>query len=168
MNNETSKLKRPSILAPAGNKASFLAAIAAGADEIYCGLKQFSARMKAKNFSIEDLAPLTQLAHDKGVKVYVTLNSLLKPDDLDMAGGLLQQLNRHVKPNGIIVQDPPLSSWPGRPAFQAKSICRPCLMSVFQKPLNWRETTLVSTGSFCPESLTSTRSKPWPWPAPRI
>ena len=95
----------PSILAPAGNKASFLAAIAAGADEIYCGLKQFSARMKAKNFSIEDLAPLTQLAHDKGVKVYVTLNSLLKPDDLDMAGGLLQQLNRHVKPDGIIVQD---------------------------------------------------------------
>jgi putative protease len=105
MNNETSKLKRPSILAPAGNKDSFLAAIAAGADEIYCGLKHFSARMKAKNFSIEDLAPLTRLAHDKGVKVYVTLNSLLKPDDLDVAGGLLQQLSRHVKPDGIIIQD---------------------------------------------------------------
>ncbi|MBW2710752.1 MAG: U32 family peptidase, partial [Deltaproteobacteria bacterium] len=105
MNNETSKLKPPSILAPAGNKDSFLAAIAAGADEIYCGLKHFSARMKAKNFSIEDLAPLTRLAHDKGVKVYVTLNSLLKPDDLDVAGGLLQQLNRHVKPDGIIIQD---------------------------------------------------------------
>ena len=105
MNNETSKLNRPSILAPAGNKDSFLAAIAAGADEIYCGLKHFSARMKAKNFSIEDLAPLTRLAHDKGVKVYVTLNSLLKPDDLDMAGGLLQQLNQHVKPEGNLVQD---------------------------------------------------------------
>jgi len=105
MNNETSKLKPPSILAPAGNKDSFLAAIAAGADEIYCGLKHFSARMKAKNFSIEDLAPLTRLAHDKGVKVYVTLNSLLKPDDLDVAGGLLRQLNRHVKPDGIIIQD---------------------------------------------------------------
>ena len=105
MNNEPSKLKRPSILAPAGNKESFLAAIAAGADEIYCGLRQYSARMKAKNFSIEDLAPLTRLAHDKGVKVYVTLNSLLKPDDLDVAGGLLQQLSRHVKPDGIIVQD---------------------------------------------------------------
>jgi len=105
MNDETSNLNRPAILAPAGNKESFLAAIAAGADEIYCGLRQFSARMKAENFSIEELAPLTRLAHDKGIKVYVTLNSLLKPDDMDMAGGLLQQLDRYVKPDGIIVQD---------------------------------------------------------------
>jgi putative protease len=96
---------RPSILAPAGNKASFLAALAAGADEIYCGLKQFSARMEAQNFSIEELVPLTLLAHDKGIKVYVTLNSLLKPDDVNTAGELLQQLDRYVKPDGIIMQD---------------------------------------------------------------
>jgi putative protease len=104
-NYKTEIPSRPSILAPAGNKASFLAAIAAGADEIYCGLRQFSARMEAKNFSIEELVPLTQLAHKKGVRVYVTLNALLKPDDLKTAGELLQQLERHVKPDGIIVQD---------------------------------------------------------------
>ncbi len=96
---------RPSILAPAGDKASFLAALAAGADEIYCGLRQFSARMEAKNFSIEELVPLTMLAHNKGVKVYVALNALLKPNNLNIAGELLQQLERHVKPDGIIIQD---------------------------------------------------------------
>ena len=69
MNEKPEKSPRPSILAPAGNKASFLAALAAGADEIYCGLRQFSARMEAKNFSIEELVPLTMLAHNKGVKV---------------------------------------------------------------------------------------------------
>ena len=105
MNKEPEKSSRPSILAPAGNKASFLAALSAGADEIYCGLKQFSARMEAINFSIEELAPLTLLAHNKGVKVYVTLNALLKPNDLNIAGELLQQLERHVKPDGIIIQD---------------------------------------------------------------
>jgi putative protease len=105
MSKESEKSFRPSILAPAGNKASFLAALAAGADEIYCGLKQFSARMEAMNFSIEELIPLTLLAHNKGAKVYVALNVLLKPNDLNMAGELLQQLERHVKPDGIIIQD---------------------------------------------------------------
>jgi putative protease len=105
MNEESKKSFRPSILAPAGNKTSFLAALVAGADEIYCGLRQFSARMEAKNFSVEELVPLIQLAHNKKVKVYVALNALLKPDDLKMAGELLQQLERHVKPDGIIIQD---------------------------------------------------------------
>jgi len=40
----------PEILAPAGNRASFLAALAAGADAVYCGMKHFSARMEAKKF----------------------------------------------------------------------------------------------------------------------
>ena len=95
----------PLILAPAGNKDSFLAALAAGADAVYCGLKSFSARMEAKNFSIEELAPLTQLAHDRGTEVYIALNSLMKPGDSEMAGKLLDQLNRWVKPDALIIQD---------------------------------------------------------------
>ncbi len=69
--------KIPSILAPAGDTDSFLAAIAAGADAIYCGLKIFSARMEAENFSVEELSRLCDLAHSKKVKVYIALNSLL-------------------------------------------------------------------------------------------
>lgn len=105
MNKQAEKSPPPLILAPAGNKASFLAALAAGADAVYCGLKDFSARMEAKNFSIEELIPLTQLAHDKGVKVYVTFNALLKSAELDLAGRLVEQLGRWVKPDALIIQD---------------------------------------------------------------
>ena len=102
MNNSSSF---PQILAPAGNKASFLAALAAGADAIYCGLKQLSARMEAKNFTLEELVGLTDLAHSKGTRVYVTLNTLIKPDELDPAGKLMDDLNRYVRPDALIIQD---------------------------------------------------------------
>jgi putative protease len=95
----------PEILAPAGNKASFLAAVAAGADAVYCGLKFFSARMEAKNFTIEEFTALVALAHEKGIKVFVAINSLLKPDDLLRAGQFLDLLQRRVKPDAIIIQD---------------------------------------------------------------
>ncbi len=95
----------PEILAPAGNRESFLAALAAGADAVYCGMKHFSARMMAKNFSLEELAPLAQLAHDMGVKVYVALNSLLRPDDINKAARLTEALERWVKPDALIIQD---------------------------------------------------------------
>ena len=104
--NENEKIASlPSIMAPAGNKASFLAAVAAGADAIYCGLKLFSARMEAKNFSLQELQPLVELAHSNGIRVHVTLNSLLKPDDLNVAGNLIKELESRVRPDGLIVQD---------------------------------------------------------------
>ena len=102
---EKDKKHVPCILAPAGNKDSFLAALSAGADAIYCGLKILSARMEAKNFFIEELVPLIQLAHDMGTKVYVALNSLLKQEDLNAAGRLLDQLERFAKPDALIIQD---------------------------------------------------------------
>lgn len=101
----TEKQHIPKILAPAGNRASFLAAIAAGADAVYCGLKLFSARMEADNFGTEELSALTELAHKKGVQVYVALNSILKPDDVDKAVNLVDKLVRHVKPDALIVAD---------------------------------------------------------------
>lgn len=110
----------PSILAPAGNKASFLAALAAGADAVYCGLKSLSARMEAKNFTISELIPLTQLAHDKNIKVFVALNSLLKPGDLNVAGKLLDKLNRYVKPDALIIQDLALVQLAGQTGFAGK------------------------------------------------
>jgi putative protease len=93
------------ILAPAGSTPSFLAALAAGAEAIYCGLRSFSARMEARNFSLEELSRLADLAHAKGARVYVTLNTLLKPDELDGVGRLLDQLDRQVRPDAVIVQD---------------------------------------------------------------
>ncbi len=95
----------PLILAPAGDRLSFLAALAAGADAVYCGLKQFSARMKADNFTEEELCPLVKLAHKKNTDVYIALNTLVKPDELDDVGGMIDRLNRHVHPDALIIQD---------------------------------------------------------------
>jgi len=105
MNDLKPNIPPPEILAPAGNKASFLAAVAARADAIYCGLKLFSARMEAKNFTLEEFEGLVRLAHKQGVKVFVALNSLLKPGDLARAGQMLDQLQRQVKPDAVIIQD---------------------------------------------------------------
>ena len=98
--------RTPEILVPAGNRESFLAAIAAEADAIYCGLKMFSARMAADNFSIAELAALTELAHRRGIRVYVALNTIVKPHELEKAARLIGKLARDVQPDALIVQDP--------------------------------------------------------------
>jgi putative protease len=96
---------KPEILAPAGNRDAFLAALAAGADAVYCGLKTFSARMAAQNFSLEELAALAPLARKQGAKLYLTVNTLLKTEDLMSLGRQLDLVDRHVKPDAIIFQD---------------------------------------------------------------
>ena len=95
----------PEILAPAGDAHSFLAALSAGADAVYCGLKHFSARMQAENFSIQELARLTELAHAKDRKVYVAMNTFIKPGEEAKAGRLIDRLAKVVKPDALIAQD---------------------------------------------------------------
>ncbi|MBW2092294.1 MAG: U32 family peptidase [Deltaproteobacteria bacterium] len=96
--------RKPEILAPAGSLATFAAAIDAGADSVYLGLKEFSARAFAANFSLADLARLVPLAHERGVKIYVAFNSLLKEEDLIPAARLLESLAQ-IKPDALILQD---------------------------------------------------------------
>lgn len=100
-----SKKHIPEIMAPAGDSASYLAGVAAGADAIYVGLKHFSARMQATNFSISELARLASLGRDRGTKTYVAMNTLVKPGDVEAAGRLIDRLHRQVKPYALIVQD---------------------------------------------------------------
>ncbi len=96
---------QPEILAPAGDKPSFLAALAGGADAIYLGLKHFSARMQAENFGISELAGLVDLAHSKNTRVYVAMNTLVKPQDISSAANLIGRLARDVQPHALILQD---------------------------------------------------------------
>ncbi len=70
------------ILAPAGDEAAFCAALGAGADAVYVGLKDFSARRAAANFTDEAFARCVRLAHMLGAKVYVALNTLVKDAEL--------------------------------------------------------------------------------------
>ena len=99
-------LPKPEILAPAGDMPAALAALAAGADAIYLGLKHFSARMQAENFSVTDVARLTDLAHEHGRKIYVTLNSLVKPNDIHASFRLIKRLALAARPDALIIQDP--------------------------------------------------------------
>ncbi|MBQ4132760.1 MAG: U32 family peptidase [Desulfovibrionaceae bacterium] len=98
-------MNKPEILAPAGSRESFMAALAAGADAVYLGMKNFSARMQADNFSLPDLAGLVELAHSENRRVYIALNTILKPDELSFAGSQIKFLAQHVRPDALIVQD---------------------------------------------------------------
>ena len=98
-------INNPKILAPAGDKNSFLAAIAAGADAIYCGLKIFSARMEAQNFSIEELTNLAKLAKSRHIDVYIAFNSIIKESEQEKVFKILSKLCRFVDFDALIVQD---------------------------------------------------------------
>ncbi len=69
--------KLPELLSPAGSKEAFLAAVDGGADAIYCGGTSFNARINAKNFTDDELSECIRLAHAYGIKVYMTLNTLV-------------------------------------------------------------------------------------------
>lgn len=70
------------VLSPAGSKESLEAAVRAGADAVYLGREQFSARRNAENFDNDSLADAVKYCHIRGVKVYLTLNIMLKEDEL--------------------------------------------------------------------------------------
>ena len=97
----------PELLAPAGSWEALRAAVAAGADAVYLGGKRFGARRFASNFSEEDLAAAVDYAHVHGVKVYVTVNTLLRDRELEDAAVFLVALYR-MGVDAVLVQDPGL------------------------------------------------------------
>ena len=78
-------MKRIELLAPAGNFDALKAAVCNGADAVYLGGKNFGARAFAGNFDHEELAEAVKYAHYNGVKVYMTLNTLLNEYELENA-----------------------------------------------------------------------------------
>ena len=100
----TNSSQIPQLLAPAGNWECAKAAVENGADAIYFGLDKFNARMRAENFTEADLPELMQFLHLRGVKGYVTLNTLVFPQEL-------KQAQRYIKSiiaagvDAVIVQD---------------------------------------------------------------
>lgn len=95
----------PELLAPAGHIEAFLAAVENGADAVYLGLKQLSARATADNFSPEELAVLVPFARKRNVSVYVALNSVVTEQERAAVPSLLETL-RSCDVDGVIVQDP--------------------------------------------------------------
>ncbi|MBN1418773.1 MAG: U32 family peptidase [Planctomycetes bacterium] len=76
---------RPELLAPAGDPEAFAAAIEAGADAVYLGLQRLSARARARNFSGAELDRAIAIAHARGRRVYVTLNTVVLQAELRAA-----------------------------------------------------------------------------------
>ncbi|MEL6551964.1 MAG: DUF3656 domain-containing protein [Cyanobacteria bacterium J06621_11] len=82
----------PELLAPAGSWDCARAAVENGADAIYFGLDRFNARMRAHNFTVDDLPALMAFLHGRGVKGYVTLNTLVFPKELKAAAHYLRTI----------------------------------------------------------------------------
>jgi putative protease len=92
------------LLAPAGSKESFKAAIAGGADAIYLGGKNFGARRLAENFTDSELKAAVKIAHEHGVKVYVTVNTLIKEGEIQPVFSYLDFLSS-INADAVIIQD---------------------------------------------------------------
>jgi putative protease len=95
---------KPELLAPAGDWECVRAAVANGADAVYFGMPAFNARMRAANFTAEDLPRLMTFLHEHGVKGYVAFNVLIFTDELAAAEEQLILLHR-VGVDAAIVQD---------------------------------------------------------------
>ena len=91
------------LLSPAKNLECGLAAVDHGADAVYIGAPRFGARAAAGN-SLEDIARLVEYAHIFGVRVYVTVNTILKDEELAETERLIHELYR-IGVDALIVQD---------------------------------------------------------------
>ncbi|MGL5088822.1 MAG: peptidase U32 family protein [Cetobacterium sp.] len=92
------------IVAPAGSIERFYAAIKAEADEIYMGLKGFGARRNAVNLTLEEYKEALDYAHERGVKVFLTLNTIMMDVEIEALSINLRELYKHGL-DAVIVQD---------------------------------------------------------------
>ncbi len=118
----------PELLAPAGDTQAFLAALEAGADSIYIGLKSFNARALAKNFTPHEAFELTSYAHQKGKKVFIAMNSLIKEAEIKEAVKSLAMAEA-MEADAIIVQDLGLF-WLARRHFPGLRLHASTLMTI--------------------------------------
>ncbi len=95
---------KPELLIPAGNIEAFHAAVEGGADAIFLGLKQFNARGRAVNFSNSQLVTMLDIAKKKGVKIYVTLNTVIKNEEIPELLDVLNFLSQ-TEVSAVIIQD---------------------------------------------------------------
>ena len=96
--------KKVELLAPAGSYDCFIAAVNAGADAVYLGLDRFGARASAANFSADELKSALDIAHMRGVKIYLTVNTLFKDREIEDIADLLYEPYIYGL-DGVIVQD---------------------------------------------------------------
>ncbi|MDA3835704.1 MAG: U32 family peptidase, partial [Spirochaetales bacterium] len=92
------------LMAPAGSFQSAVQAFEHGADAVYAGLQQFSARNAAVNFSFDELRRVKEYAHRRGKFLYIALNTVILDEELEKVLYALHQLTL-LQTDGVIVQD---------------------------------------------------------------
>ncbi len=95
--------QKPELLSPAGNWDCLVVAIRNGADVVYLGVREFNARLYAGNLSLEELGRAVNYSHSQGVKVYLTLNTLIKNHEVRRFFNVLSQADSSGI-DGIIIQ----------------------------------------------------------------
>ena len=97
-------MNKPELLVPVGNIEAFYAAIEGGADAVYLGLKDFNARERARNFTYNEFITLVDIAKKNNVKVYLTLNIVIKNNELRNLLNTLFFLSQ-TSISAVIIQD---------------------------------------------------------------
>lgn len=92
------------LLAPAGTTAVFATAIKAGADAVYIGAPALNARALGDDFTMADIAAMVDFAHDRGKKLYVAMNTLVKEEEIPLAIETLSLLEA-LRVDAVIIQD---------------------------------------------------------------
>lgn len=115
---------QPRLLAPAGSLESFFAALEKGGR---CRLRRFagfSARARAKNFSLSQMERMLAYAHSQGKRIYITLNTLIKEQELPQLVETLAALAR-MRVDGVIVQDLAVARWSAPISLPLRCMPRP-------------------------------------------
>jgi len=95
---------KPELLSPVQDLVSLQAALDAGADSIYFGIKELNMRMGAKNFTIKDIKKVVETCHKKNVKAYLTLNTIIYDNELKDVIAILKEAKKS-KIDAIIAWD---------------------------------------------------------------
>jgi len=97
-------MKNIELLAPAGNLSRLKVALAYGADAVYAGGDSFSLRVRAKNFTDEELEEAIRYTHSLGKKFYLALNVIPHNEDLDEFAHYVKNVKK-LKPDAFIISD---------------------------------------------------------------
>ncbi|MGX8774828.1 MAG: peptidase U32 family protein, partial [Bacillota bacterium] len=153
----------PELLAPAGGRAQLEAAVNNGADAVYMGGSLFNARINAENFTEESLAEAIDWAHERGVKTYITFNTLLNDSELERAFRYACRLHE-MGADALIIQDMGLARLVRRylPDFPMHLSTQGTVYNVqaldlvrrlgFKRAVPARELSLEEIGTFCREA----------------
>jgi len=125
-------MKKPELLAPAGNMEKLQVAIHYGADAVYLGGKRYGLRSMADNFTPAEMAEGVRYAHDRGVKVYLTTNIYPDNSDIELLYRYLEELS-HIPFDAYIAADPGVID-----IISEVSPGRPVHLSTQANTTNWK------------------------------